>query len=57
MDDLLDDHYKEQDRLLEKQNKKAKTKAKAKKNERSYDDEDRKEALLTRIVENCHNQA
>ncbi|XP_004506066.1 uncharacterized protein [Cicer arietinum] len=54
LDDLLNDHYKEQDKLLEKQNK-AKKKAKAKE-KRKYDDEDRKEAWLTRIVEKCHNQ-
>ncbi|CAL0334014.1 unnamed protein product [Lupinus luteus] len=54
LDDLVEDHYREQNKLLEKQTKH--TKSKAKKNKRSYDDEDRKEALLTRIVEKCHNQ-
>ncbi|GAU41239.1 hypothetical protein TSUD_97730 [Trifolium subterraneum] len=47
LDDLLNDHYKEQDKLLEKNNKKAKKKAKEKK---KYEDEDRKEAYLTRIL-------
>ncbi|XP_020214916.1 uncharacterized protein LOC109798895 [Cajanus cajan] len=54
LDDLLQDHYREQDKLLEKGNKKANTKAKKKKS--SYDDKDSKEAKLTRIVEKCHNQ-
>ncbi|XP_045827877.1 uncharacterized protein LOC123919895 [Trifolium pratense] len=53
LDDLLDDHYKEQDKLLKKNNKKAKKKAKEKK---KYEAEDVKEAYLTRIVEKCHNQ-
>ncbi|KAG4385374.1 hypothetical protein GLYMA_12G080600v4 [Glycine max] len=57
LDDLLKDHYIEQDKLLEKRNKqKKKAKTKAKKIESSYDDEDSKEARLTRIVEKCHNQ-
>ncbi|KAK7257650.1 hypothetical protein RIF29_31782 [Crotalaria pallida] len=54
LDDLVEDHYRQQNKLLEKQTKQAK--AKAKKNKRDYDDEDRKEALLSRIVEKCHNQ-
>jgi hypothetical protein len=53
LDDLLNDHYKEQDKLLEKKNKKAKKKAKGKK---KYEYEDGNEAYLTRIVERCHNQ-
>lgn len=58
MDDLVKDHYIKQDKLLEKRNKqKKKAKTKAKKIESSYDDEDSKEARLTRIVEKCHNQA
>lgn len=56
LDDLLNDHYKEQEKLLEKQNKQAKKKAKAKE-KKKYDDEDRREAALVRIVEKCHNQA
>ncbi|KAI5388991.1 hypothetical protein KIW84_074591 [Lathyrus oleraceus] len=55
LDDLLNDHYKEQEKLLEKQNKQAKKKAKAKE-KKKYDDEDRREAALVRIVEKCHNQ-
>lgn len=55
MDDLLSDHYKEQEKLLEKQKKQARKKAKAKE-KKKYDDEDRKEAVLVRIVEKCHNQ-
>jgi len=54
LDDLLKDHYIEQGKLLEKRKKQKK---KAKKIESSYDDEDSKEARLTRIVEKCHNQA
>ncbi|KAK7262252.1 hypothetical protein RJT34_29816 [Clitoria ternatea] len=54
LDDLLKDHYIEQDKLLEKGNKQAR--AKAKKSKTSYDDEDSKEAKLTRLVEKCHNQ-
>ncbi|KHN21071.1 hypothetical protein glysoja_006550 [Glycine soja] len=51
LDDLLKDHYIEQDKLLEKRNKqKKKAKTKAKKIESSYDDEDSKEARLTRIL-------
>ena len=58
MDDLVTDHLREQNKLLEKQSKQAKAKAKKqKKNTSSYDDEDRKEAFLTKIVEKCHNQA
>ncbi|KAG4994554.1 hypothetical protein glysoja_008259 [Glycine soja] len=53
LDDLLKDHYIEQGKLLEKRKKQKK---KAKKIESSYDDEDSKEARLTRIVEKCHNQ-
>lgn len=57
LDDLLKDHYKEQDKLLEKKNKQAKKKAKAKaKEKKNYDDEDRREAHLTKLVEKCHNQ-
>lgn len=56
LDDLLQDHYNEQDKLLEKQKKQAK-KGKTKKVKSSYDDEDRQEALVTRLVEKCHNQA
>ncbi|XP_057456079.1 uncharacterized protein LOC130747226 isoform X2 [Lotus japonicus] len=55
LDDLLQDHYNEQDKLLEKQVKQAK-KGKTKKVKSSYDDEDRQEALVTRLVEKCHNQ-
>ncbi|XP_061339959.1 uncharacterized protein LOC133286544 [Gastrolobium bilobum] len=51
LDDLLKDHYREQNTLIEKRKKQAKAK-----NKRSYDDEDRKEAWLTRIVDKCHNQ-
>ncbi|TKY67160.1 hypothetical protein E2542_SST10052 [Spatholobus suberectus] len=56
LDDLLQDHYREQDKLLEKRNKQSKAKTKAKKSKSSYDDEDSKEAKLTRLVEKCHNQ-
>ncbi|KAK7312603.1 hypothetical protein VNO77_36578 [Canavalia gladiata] len=56
LDDLLKDHYREQDKLLEKQKRQTKAKKKAKKNKSSYDDGDSKEAKLTRLVEKCHNQ-
>lgn len=55
MDDLLNEHYKEQEKLAEKQKKQAKKKAKANE-KKKYDDEDRKEAHLNRLVEKCHNQ-
>ncbi|XP_058750181.1 uncharacterized protein LOC131623194 isoform X2 [Vicia villosa] len=55
LDDLLNDHYKEQEKLVEKQKKQARKKAKAKE-KKKYDDEDRREAVLVRIVEKCHNQ-
>ncbi|RDX88128.1 hypothetical protein CR513_30318, partial [Mucuna pruriens] len=50
LDDLLQDHYREQDKLLEKRNKQTKAKTKAKKIKSSYDDEDSKEAKLTRLL-------
>lgn len=55
LDDLLNEHYKEQEKLAEKQNKQAKKKAKANE-KKKYDDEDRKEAHLNRLVEKCHHQ-
>ncbi|KAK7404794.1 hypothetical protein VNO78_05753 [Psophocarpus tetragonolobus] len=56
LDDLLQDYYREQDKLLEKKKRETKAKTKAKKIKSSYDDEDSKEAKLTRMVEKCHSQ-
>ncbi|BAT90508.1 hypothetical protein LR48_Vigan08g147000 [Vigna angularis] len=56
LDDLLQDHYREQNKLLESRNKQKKANTKAKKSKTSYDEEDSKEAKLTRLVEKCHKQ-
>ncbi|XP_027909000.1 uncharacterized protein LOC114168405 [Vigna unguiculata] len=56
LDDLLKDHYKEQNKLLERRKKQTKANTKANKRKTSYDDEDSKEAKLTRLVEKCHKQ-
>ncbi|XP_054812585.1 uncharacterized protein LOC129313467 isoform X2 [Prosopis cineraria] len=52
LDDLLNDHYIEQNKLKEKQSKKAK----ARKNSHEDDDEYNNEAMLSKIVEKCEKQ-
>ncbi|KAI4322322.1 hypothetical protein L6164_022027 [Bauhinia variegata] len=53
LDELLTDFYKEQSERVEKE---AKRKKERKKKSYEYDDFDRKEAALTRLVEKCHDQ-
>ena len=53
LDDLLNDHYEEQNKLKEKESRKAK----AKKRNHEDDDECGNEAMLSKIVENCEMQA
>ncbi|XP_028808142.1 uncharacterized protein LOC114762742 [Neltuma alba] len=52
LDDLLNDHYIEQNKLKEKQSKKAK----ARKYSHEDDDECGNEAMLSKIVEKCEKQ-
>ncbi|KAL1367607.1 uncharacterized protein LOC107473735 isoform X1 [Arachis duranensis] len=58
LDDLLTDHLRELEKLKEEQNEQEKPKTKkAKKDASSYDDdEDPREAYLTKLVEKCENQ-
>ncbi|XP_065869281.1 uncharacterized protein [Euphorbia lathyris] len=54
LDDLLTDFYKEKSKMIERESKQAK----ARKNDNSDDDEsdNRKEAMLSRKINECHNQ-
>lgn len=53
LDDLLTDHYKQKSKLVEKESKRAK----APKNYHSDEEEDTKAASLSRLVDECQNQA
>jgi hypothetical protein len=52
LDDLLTDYYKEKSKIVEKESKRAKVK----KNYSSDEDDDRKEAELSRCVEKCQKE-
>ncbi|KAF2300675.1 hypothetical protein GH714_015109 [Hevea brasiliensis] len=52
LDDLLTDYYKEKSKVIERESKRAK----AKKNYNSDEDDNGKEALLSRKINECHNQ-
>lgn len=53
LDDLLVDHYKEKNRVIERESKIAKTK----KTYNSDDDEDGRVAKLSKYVDECHEKA
>ncbi|KAM7522417.1 hypothetical protein LguiA_012319 [Lonicera macranthoides] len=53
LDDLLTDYYKEKSKVIEKESKRAKVK----RNYSSDEDEDTKEAELSRCVEECQKEA